>query len=78
MNSRPAEVFQSSTGAFLGALLIIAGVFTDTSKITPEVTGALVLIVSQIAAGVTWFVKQKQHAGQLASGAAGEVVKTGG
>lgn len=53
---RPSEVIQATAGTIVGAVLIVLGAFTDTSKITAEVTGAIVILVSYIAAVVTYFV----------------------
>ena len=61
MVSRPAEAVQATVGTIVGAVLIIAGAFFDVSKITPQVTGAIILLVSYIAAGVTWYVARKQR-----------------
>jgi hypothetical protein len=52
----PAEFFQATIGTIIGAVLIIAGAFFDVSKFTPQVTGAIVLLLSYIAAAVTFFV----------------------
>jgi hypothetical protein len=71
--ARPSESIQATIGSIVGAVLIIAGVFFDTSKITPEAVGAIILLLSWIAAGVTWYVARKQRVGELASGKDGTV-----
>lgn len=76
MPSRPAELTQATVGTIVGAVLIIAGVFFDTSRITPEVVGAIILIVSYVAAAVTWYVARKQRTvtSTLTSGKDGTVI----
>jgi phosphate/sulfate permease len=71
--SRPSETIQAAIGSIVGAALIVAGAFFDTSKITPEVVGALILLLSWIAAGVTWYIARKQRAGLLGSSKDGTV-----
>jgi hypothetical protein len=71
--ARPSESIQATVGSVVGAILIIMGAFFDTSKITPEVVGAIILVLSWIAAGVTWYVARKQRAGVLGSSKDGTV-----
>jgi predicted phage tail protein len=71
--ARPSESIQATIGSIVGAILILAGVFFDTSKITAEAVGAIVLILSWIAAGVTWYIARKQRVGELGSGKDGTV-----
>ena len=74
MTGRPSEQLSAAIGSIIGAVLIVAGVFFDMSKITPQVAGALTILVSWIAYGVTAYVSARQRRGQLASAADGSVV----
>jgi len=78
MLSRPSETIQAVVGTILGAILIIAGAFTDVSKFTPQVVGAIVLLVSYVAPIVTVVVasKQRSSGSTLTSAADGSVSKT--
>jgi phosphate/sulfate permease len=71
--SRPSETLQAAIGSIVGAALIVAGAFLDTSKITPEVVGALTILLSWVAALVTWYVARKQRTGELAAAKDGSV-----
>jgi hypothetical protein len=71
--TRPSETFQAAISSIVGAVLIILGVFTDTSKFTLEVQGAIVLLLGFIAWGVTAYTAAKQRKGQLASASDGAV-----
>jgi hypothetical protein len=71
--ARPSETIQATVGSIVGLILIIAGAFFDTSKITPEAVGAIILLLSWIAAGVTWYIARKQRAGMLGSSRDGTV-----
>jgi uncharacterized membrane protein YphA (DoxX/SURF4 family) len=62
--SRPSEAITAAVGSIVGAILIIVGAFTD-AEIPPEVTGAIITLVSWIAALVTWYVAKQQRAGEL-------------
>ena len=70
---RPSEQISAVVGSILGAALIVAGVFFDTSRITPEVVGALTILISWIAYAVTWYVSRKQRRGELVSQPDGSV-----
>lgn len=74
--SRPSEAAQAAIGSIVGAILIVAGAFFDTSKITPEVVGGIVIVLSWIAAGVTWYIAKRQRAGQLTANEDGTVEGT--
>lgn len=76
MLSRPSETIQAVVGTIIGAILIIAGAFADLSKLTPEVVGAIVLLVSYVAMVVTAIVAAKQRAGTATSASDGSVSKT--
>jgi hypothetical protein len=78
MLSRPSETIQAVVGTILGAILIIAGAFADVSKFTPQVVGAIVLLVSYVAAIVTAVVasKQRSSGSTLTSATDGSVSKT--
>lgn len=71
--SRPSEAAQAAIGSIVGAVLIVAGAFFDTSKITPKVVGGVIILLSWIAAGVTWYIARKQRAGELGSSRDGTV-----
>lgn len=71
---RPSETVTAAIGTIVGAGLIVGGAFFDLSKITPEVAGALVALISWIAFGVTLIVAAKQRKGELTSAADGSVV----
>lgn len=72
MLARPSEAIQATVGSILGAVFILIGAFTDWEP-TPEVIGAVTLLVSWIAVAVTWYVARKQRAGELASRGDGSV-----
>jgi hypothetical protein len=71
--SRPSEAVQATIGSIVGAALIVLGAFFDLSKLTPEVVGAITILLSWIAAAVTWYIARKQRAGALGSGTDGTV-----
>lgn len=61
--SRPSETVSAVAASVLGALLIIFGSFNAhwVEKITPEVMGAIVLLVGWVGALVTWYISKKQR-----------------
>lgn len=71
--TRPSETVQAVVGTIVGAVLIVIGAFTDVSKFTPEVVGAIVILVSYIAAVVTAVVAARQRAGTTPSASDGAV-----
>jgi ABC-type uncharacterized transport system permease subunit len=71
--SRPSEALQATIGSLVGAILIVFSAFFDVSRITPEVVGAITILLSWIAAAVTWYIARKQRAGALGSGTDGTV-----
>jgi hypothetical protein len=76
MIARPSETIQATVGSVVGAVLIIMGAFFDTSKLSPEVVGAIILLLSWIAAAVTWYVARKERdpMANLTAGKDGTVV----
>ncbi len=73
--TRPSEAITATVGSIVGAAVILLASFTDWEPST-EVVGAVVVIISWIAAAVTYFVAKRQAAGSLGSGPTGEVLKT--
>jgi hypothetical protein len=71
--SRPSETLQAVVGTIIGTTFIILGAFTDLSKFTPKVVGAIVLLTSYIATVVTWYIASRQRAGALPSASDGSV-----
>ena len=71
--SRPSEAVQATIGSVVGAALIVLGAFFDTSRLTPEVVGAITILLSWVAAAVTWYVARQQRSGELGSGTDGTV-----
>jgi amino acid transporter len=72
MISRPSETVTAAVGSIIGAAIIIAGWLT-TVEVPAEVAGAFTILVSWLAAGVTWFVAQRQRSGDLSSLSDGSV-----
>jgi hypothetical protein len=70
--SRPSETATAALGSIIGAVLIIAGWLT-TVEVPSQVAGAFTILVSWVAAAVTWFVAQRQRRGELSSLADGSV-----
>jgi hypothetical protein len=75
--TRPSESLTAAVGTVLGALFILLGAteggFDFDELKSPEVQGAVMLLVSWIAAGVTWYIARRQRAGTLASSEDGSV-----
>lgn len=71
--TRPSETVTAVASSVLAALLIIGGAFMDLSKFTPEVVGAIVLLVGWLGTLVTWYVARKQRAGTATSAVDGKV-----
>jgi hypothetical protein len=58
--SRPSEALTATVGTLVAAILVLVKAYTDID--VPEgVSAALILIVSYIAAAVTWYVARKQR-----------------
>jgi len=72
--TRPSEAITATVGSIVGAAVILLASFTDWQPST-EVVGAVVVLVSWVAAGVTYFVAKRQAAGSLSSGPTGQVLK---
>ena len=70
--TRPSEGVTAAIGSIVGAVLIILGATTH-AQISPEVAGAIITLVSWIATAVTWYVANKQRAGEATSAADGTV-----
>jgi hypothetical protein len=75
--TRPSESLTAAVGTILGALFILLGAteggFDFDELKSPEVQGAVMLLVSWIAAGVTWYIAKRQRAGELTSAKDGSV-----
>jgi hypothetical protein len=72
---RPAETLTAAIASILGALFIVLGAVDDGFEglRSPEVQGAIVILVGWIAAAVTWYVAKRQRAGELKSATDGTV-----
>lgn len=70
--TRPAESVTAIVGSIVGALGILLGALTNF-EVSVEVSGAVVSLVSWIAAAATWYIARKQRKGQLQSAADGTV-----
>lgn len=70
--TRPAESTTAIVGSIVGALGILLGAITDL-EVSVEVSGAVVTLVSWIAAAATWWIARKQRKGKLQSAADGTV-----
>jgi len=71
--ARPSETISAVVGSVVGAALVIVGAYTDL-EVTTEVQGAIIVLISWIAAGVTWVVSRRQQAGSAGSAADGAVM----
>lgn len=71
--TRPSETISAIAASVIGAVLIIGGAFADLSKFTPEVVGAIVLLVGWLGTLVTYIVAKRQRAGTATSAADGKV-----
>jgi hypothetical protein len=73
--TRPSETISAVAASVLGALLIILGGFDVkvVERLTPEVMGAIVLLVGWIGAVVTAYIARRQRAGALPSSPDGTV-----
>jgi hypothetical protein len=71
--TRPSEAISGIAASVLGAVLIVGGAFFDVSKFTPEVVGAIVLLVGWVGTAVTAVIAAKQRNGQLPSASDGAV-----
>lgn len=76
--SRPSETLQATVSSIIGALLIIYGAVKDGFDLdrlaSPEVLGAITVIVGFVSAAVTWYTARKQRASELGSAPDGTVV----
>jgi hypothetical protein len=70
--SRPSETITGIVGSIVGAFLVLLGEFGDV-EVSTNATAAIIVLVSWIAAGVTWYVARKQRAGELGSSKDGTV-----
>jgi hypothetical protein len=70
--SRPSETITGIVGSIVGAVLVLLGEFGDI-EVSTNATAAIIVIVSWIAAGVTWYVARKQRSGELGSSRDGTV-----
>jgi uncharacterized membrane protein YeaQ/YmgE (transglycosylase-associated protein family) len=57
----PSETITGVVGSIVASVLVVLGLFTDTSKITPEVVGAIVALVSWTAFGITLVVRARRR-----------------
>ena len=69
---RPAEAT-----SIVAALIAIVGIFTDTSRVTPEATAAIIFVGGLIPTAVTWITArlQRKESSSLASAPDGKVVR---
>ena len=71
MVNRPAEQASAVVGSIVGALVtLLASVGVNIST---QAAGAIVILVSWVAALVTWYVGKKQRAGIYPSARDGSV-----
>lgn len=73
--SRPSEALTGAIGSIVGALLILLNEFFGV-EVSTNAAAAIVVVVSWLAAGVTWYVAKRQRAGQLYPGPDGTVSKS--
>ncbi len=70
--SRPSEVLTAAVGTIVGAAAILLDDLFGIA-LSARSIGALTILVSWVALGVTWFVSRRQDAGQWTSGPTGRV-----
>jgi cation transporter-like permease len=70
--SRPSEAITGVVGSIVGAILVLLGQFTDV-EVSTEASAAIIVLVSWIAAGVTWYIARKQRTGDLSASKDGTV-----
>jgi hypothetical protein len=71
---RPAEAIQAFDGTIFGIVVIIVGWVKGHDLAIPmTVIGAVAILVSYVAAFVTWVVASKQRAGLRGSASDGSV-----
>jgi predicted phage tail protein len=70
--SRPSEALSGIVGSIVGAVLVLLSEFTDV-EVSTNAAAALVVLVSWIAAGVTWYVAKRQRSGDLQAASDGTV-----
>jgi hypothetical protein len=77
MGTRPAETGSISVGSIIAALLVVYGWVKDGPDFNDladgEVQGAITLIVSAVAALITWWIARQQRRGELKSAPDGTV-----
>jgi hypothetical protein len=71
---RPSEGLTAAVGSIIGATFILIGALSDV-EIPGEVQGAVIVLVSWIAALVTWFIARQQRQGELGSAPDGSVTQ---
>ena len=74
---RPSESVTAAVGSIVGAVFILVGATTSV-EIAGEVQGAVIVLVSWLAALVTWYVAQRQRSRELGSGVDGTVLPAPG
>ncbi len=75
-STRPAEFTQAFLGTVLGASRLIQGWAKggfDLGVLTPELQGAILILVSFVSTLMTWLTAKAQREGQASSDLAGEV-----
>jgi uncharacterized membrane protein YjjP (DUF1212 family) len=70
--SRPSEAITGIVGSIVGAILVLLGQFFHV-EISTEASAAIIVLVSWVAAGVTWYIAKRQRRGQLTAAADGTV-----
>lgn len=76
MVSRPSEAITGIVGSIIGAILVLLSEFTDV-EVSTNAAAAIVVLVSWIAAGVTWYVARRQRDPSDDLGAAEDGTVTG-
>lgn len=69
---RPSEILTGAIGTILGAVVILLKEWGGV-EISSTALGALIVLVSWIAYGVTWYVSRRQRSGELVSEVDGSV-----
>lgn len=70
--TRPSEMITAAVGTIVGAGIILLDEFAHVA-ISARAAGALVVLLSYGAAGVTWVVARRQRAGKAVSDVDGSV-----
>lgn len=71
MLARPSETITAAVGSIIGAAAAIAVAYG--ARIPDGVQAGAIVIVSWIAAAVTWYTARRQRAGSKTSGPDGKV-----